>query len=128
MAGLLGAYFGFMLSWTRFVDYDVITAALRFENFYLWGMFVSGTATAFLGLQILKSLKVKTLAGRSAVRWERSKVRREHLIGGAIFGVGWAITGTCPGPAIAQIGLLHFAGIFTLAGIMIGIELQDRMP
>ena len=45
-------------------------------------------------------------------------------MGSALFGIGWAVAGTCPGPAAAQIGQGHLAGLFTSAGIFVGVALQ----
>ena len=56
--------------------------------------------------------------------WRTTPVRPAHVVGGLIFGVGWAIAGTCPGPAAAQIGQGHLAGVFTSAGIFAGVWLQ----
>ncbi len=125
LAGLLfGVGFGFWLCWTRFTSYDVILGGLRFQQLYLWLMFGSAVVTAAIGLQVLRSLGARTWLDGVSVDWSTTSIRRAHLVGSAMFGVGWAVAGTCPGPAAAQIGQGHMAGLFTAAGIFAGVALQ----
>jgi uncharacterized membrane protein YedE/YeeE len=124
-AGLLfGIGFGFWLCWARFTRYDVILRGLRFQDRYLWSMFGAAVLTAALGLHLLRAAGGRTLLDRQPVGWSAVPIQRAHLIGSAIFGVGWAVAGTCPGPAAAQIGHGQLSGLFTAAGIFFGIWLQ----
>ena len=125
IAGLLfGVAFGFWLCWARFTSYDVILGGLRFEQLYLWLMFGAAVATAAVGLRLLRVAGARTAIDGSRVDWTTTPVRGAHLIGSAMFGIGWAVAGTCPGPAAAQIGQGHLAGLFTAAGIFAGVTLQ----
>ena len=127
IAGLLfGVGFGFWLCWTHFTSYDVILSGLRFEQLYLWLMFGTAVIGAAIGLQVAKSAGARTWLDGERVDWSISSIRRSHVIGSVMFGVGWAIAGTCPGPAAAQIGQGHFAGLFTATGIFVGVALQGR--
>ena len=125
IAGLVfGIGFGFWLCWARFTSYDVILAGLRFEQLYLWLMFGAAVVTAAIGLRVLRAAGARTWIDAAPVGWSTTPVRRSHLVGSAMFGIGWAVAGTCPGPAAAQIGQGHLAGIFTAAGIFAGVALQ----
>lgn len=125
IAGLLfGVGFGFWLCWTRFTSYGVILGGLRFERLYLWLMFGSAVVTAAIGLQLARSAGTRTWIDGARVDWTITPIRRSHIVGSAMFGIGWAIAGTCPGPAAAQIGQGHFAGLFTAAGIFAGVAVQ----
>lgn len=125
IAGLLfGVGFGFWLCWARFTSYDVILAGLRFQRFYLWLMFGAAVVTAAVGLRVLRAAGARTWIDGAPVSWSTTAVRRSHLVGSAMFGIGWAVAGTCPGPAAAQIGQGHLAGLFTAAGIFGGVALQ----
>jgi uncharacterized protein len=123
---VFGLAFGFWLSWTGFTSYDVITSGLLFENFYLWMLFPTAVAASAAGIWLLKISGVRTLSGAPVV-WERVQPRREHVIGAALFGLGWALTGACPGPAVAQIGKGQLAGLFTTAGILVGVYIRGRI-
>lgn len=122
---VFGLAFGFWLSWTGFTSYDVIMSGLLFENFYLWLLFPTGVAASAAGIWLLKLSGARTLSG-APIRWERVAVRREHLLGAALFGLGWALTGACPGPAVAQIGKGQLVGLFTTGGILLGVWLRGR--
>lgn len=124
VAGLIfGVAFGFWLSWTGFTSYDVIQGALLLREQYLWLMFPTAVAAAATGVWLLRLAGARTLTGEK-VTWGVPRVGREHVIGSAIFGLGWAFAGTCPGPAIAQLGQGHLIGLFTVAGIFFGVLLR----
>ena len=56
----------------------------------------------------------------------RSKPERHHLEGGALFGVGWAIAGTCPAPALVMVSSGAMLGLVAMAGLFVGLHLSDR--
>lgn len=124
-AGLFGAVFGAWLCWVGFTDYDVITEALLLRDFYLWQIFVTGVVVGGAGLWILKRFRARTLFEGVPVAWDSPALTPAHFAGAAIFGAGWAISGACPGPAIAQIGQGHLSGGFIVIGILAGVVLND---
>jgi hypothetical protein len=127
VAGLVfGIAFGFWLSWTRFTSYDVIQGALLFNDFYMWLMFPTAVVASAAGLWLLRLAGARTLATREPITWSRIAISREHVVGSALFGIGWAVAGTCPGPAIAQLGQGHLVGLFTVTGILIGVVIRGR--
>jgi uncharacterized protein len=126
-AALAGVAFGFWLAWTRMTDFDQIVGALLLRRSYLWLVFATGVVTAAVGLQVLRRLRVRTLATRVAVAWPTVRPQRRHLVGGALFGVGWALAGVCPGPIAAQLGEGRWSALFTLAGVFGGIALADAV-
>jgi uncharacterized membrane protein YedE/YeeE len=60
------------------------------------------------------------------VRWTLTRPTRQHVVGSAVFGVGWGIANTCPGPVAAQLGQGALWSLLTIAGIVIGIRVRDR--
>jgi uncharacterized membrane protein YedE/YeeE len=119
--------FGFWLAWTRMTDFDQIVGALLLRRAYLWLMFATGVATAAVGLQALRRFHVRTLATGVPVSWQTVRPQRRHLVGGALFGIGWALAGVCPGPIAAQLGQGRWSALFTLAGVFAGIALADAI-
>ncbi len=126
-AALVGAAFGFWLAWTRMTDFDQIVGALLLRRPYLWLMFATGVATTAIGLRLLRRLDVPTIVGRQPVRWPTVRPQRRHIVGAALFGVGWALAGVCPGPIAAQVGQGRLSALFTLAGLFVGIRAADRL-
>jgi uncharacterized membrane protein YedE/YeeE len=126
-AGLvLGIVFGIALSWTGMTSPEVIRSALLFEDSYLFLMFGSAVATAFVGLRILRALRARALLTGEPVEWSVQKPERRNVTGSVLFGTGWALSGACPGPVATQLGQGVAWSLFTIAGMVIGIVLYKR--
>jgi uncharacterized protein len=123
-AGLVGVAFGFMLSWSGLSDPDVIRRGLLFQEAYLFLLFFAAMGTATVGVQLLRRLRPRALVTRDPISVEALSPERRHVVGGAVFGVGWAIAAACPGPIAAQVGQGIAWGLVTMAGLVLGIMLH----
>jgi uncharacterized membrane protein YedE/YeeE len=123
---LVGVAFGFVLCWSGMVDPDVIRGALLLEQSYLFLFFASGVATASIGVELLRRSHARALLTGTPVDWPRERPQRRHVVGSAIFGVGWGLANACPGPVAAQIGQGMLWALPLLAGILIGVWLFQR--
>lgn len=115
-----GLGFGFIISRagaTRF-DYIRDMFLLRSPRLYV----VIGGAIA-VALPLFAWLKARGPKGRP---WPHRRLTPGTLPGAAVFGVGWAVTGTCPGPSVVQVGEGHFIALATVAGILFGNLLYER--
>lgn len=127
-AGLLvGIGFGFVLGWSRLTDYDVIRNMLLLREFDVFLMMGSAVGTAAIAARILRAAKILSLVDGSPISWTLTRPTRNHVYGSILFGVGWAISGTCPGPVAAQLGRGQLAALFTLAGIFAGVALHGYL-
>ena len=127
LSAFFGGMFGFLLCWLGFTQFDTIFGALTLSDLYLWKVFITAVVTAFVGLRVLRRSGAHTLVSGESIQWSTSQVNRFHIIGAAIFGIGWGISGTCPGPALAQLASGRLAGGFKCIGIFAGIALCDRV-
>lgn len=119
-----GTAFGFTLAGARLTDYDVIHRMLLFKDWQPFLVLASAIAVAAPLLLLLRRRGWRTpLGGQLAVA--TSAVHRRHLFGAVIFGAGWAVAGTCPGPAVAMVGTGHVLGVVVVAGLFGGIALRD---
>lgn len=123
IALLFGAGFGFMLSWARITDYDVIRNMLLFRELDVYFMMGAAMATAAVGVRLLRAAGVKAVVGGEPVNWTVTNPARHHVYGSLLFGLGWGIAGTCPGPIAAQLGQGQWAAWFTIAGVFAGVAL-----
>ena len=123
---LFGAGFGFLLSWGQFIDPDRIRDMLLLRDPYMWEMFATAVAVAFVALRLLKRARVRSLLTGEPVAWSTARPERRHVVGAAIFGVGWAVSDVCPGPVAAQIGQGIAWSVPLLAGVGLGILLSLR--
>ncbi|HUO57694.1 MAG TPA: DUF6691 family protein [bacterium] len=117
---VFGTLFGYFLSKARATDYDSIVDMFLCREFQLYGVILTAIAVVALGLFIIRRKGIKTKSGAplelETMDWEPSR-----LTGAFLFGAGWALTGTCPGTSLAQIGEGKLVAFFTVAGILAGV-------
>jgi uncharacterized membrane protein YedE/YeeE len=123
---LLGAAFGFLISWGQFVSPDRIRQMLLLEDSYMWVMFVAALAVGFVGMRLLRRFGARALLTGAPVSWTSARPERRHVVGAAIFGVGWAVSDVCPGPVVAQLGLGVGWALPLLAGVVLGVLVSFR--
>ncbi|MDE3058796.1 MAG: YeeE/YedE family protein [Bacteroidota bacterium] len=102
-----------------------------FKEAHMYLIIGSAVVVGALSIQVIKKLNVKTLQGEE-IRYQGKQFNKGFIIGGLIFGLGWAITGACPGPIFAQIGAGEYPAVFTLAGALTGAfvhhSLKAKLP
>jgi len=119
-----GLIFGFGLGYSHMARPEVVLNFLQFEDFGL--IFVMGGAAVVTGTVFAVATGVldrAPLTGRPYTRRLKS-FDRNVLIGGSIFGVGWGISGICPGAAYASLGVGNYPILFALAGMFLGAYAQ----
>lgn len=120
---IMGVAFGYVLIMSGVSNYDVIRDMFLFRSIHLYGVLAIGVGIAFVGVQLMRLGKVRALLTGEKIDMSVDKPSSRHIIGGLLAGFGWALTGACPGPALAQIGFGTLAGFFTVVGIFLGIYL-----
>ena len=123
---VVGLVFGFVLCWSGMIDPNVIREALLFENAYLFLFFGSAVLVATVGVELLRHWRARALLTGAPVSWTRERAGRRHVVGSALFGLGWGVANACPGPIAAQIGQGILWAIPLLAGVVIGVLLFQR--
>ena len=117
----LGVCFGFILIKSGVSNYDVIRDMFLVRSWHLYGVLCIAVGTTFLLTLAIKKFKVKALLTHEPIDLSVRVLTKDNIIGGLIGGLGWALTGACPGPALAQIGFGTLSGLFTVIGIFIGV-------
>lgn len=120
-----GLGFGFVLGWARLTEPDTIYDMLRLREPDVFLLMGSAIVTGAIGVRLLRRGRVRTLAGGQPVSWKTLPAHRDHVLGSALFGLGWSIACTCPGPVAAMIGRGQWAGMFVALGLFAGIGLRD---
>jgi uncharacterized membrane protein YedE/YeeE len=119
-----GLIFGFGLAYSQMARPEVVLDFLQFEDFGL--VFVMFGGAAVTGLAFFLAPRVlgrATLTGDSFERRLKS-FDRNVLFGGAIFGVGWGLSGICPGAAYASVGIGNVTILWAIAGMFLGAYAQ----
>jgi uncharacterized membrane protein YedE/YeeE len=126
-AGLgVGLVFGVTLSWSGLASPEVIRQALLFERSYLFLVFASAVLVAAAGLALLRRGKRRALVTGAPLEWTLERPARRHILGSALFGLGWGVADACPGPIATQVGQGIAWGVFTFAGVVVGVYLFLR--
>jgi uncharacterized membrane protein YedE/YeeE len=118
---LVGIAFGFFLTASGLGDYRTIHRGLLLQDPYIFLMMAATIATAMSGLWLVQ----RSGAG-AKMQLPHETPGRRHLVGGALFGVGFGVTATCPGITIAMAGTGGLYGLVVLAGILGGLALEGR--
>ncbi|MBV9472335.1 MAG: YeeE/YedE family protein [Solirubrobacterales bacterium] len=117
----LGLVFGVVLAWSGMTSPQVVREALLFERSYLFLFFASAVLVASVGLALLRRLRARALLVDAPIGWRPERPARRHIIGSLLFGIGWGICDSCPGPIATQVGQGIAWGLFTLAGVLLGV-------
>jgi uncharacterized membrane protein YedE/YeeE len=117
----VGLAFGAVLCWSGMTSPVVIRQALLFERPYLFLFFATAVLTSAVGLALLRRARPRALLTGAPVAWARERVERRHIVGALVFGVGWGVADACPGPVATQVGQGIAWGLFTFAGVVIGV-------
>lgn len=116
---LIGVVFGIVFVKAEIISWFRIQEMFRFQSFHMYGVIGSAIVTGIISIQLIKHLKIKSVHGETIII--PSKVfKKGQIIGGFIFGLGWAITGACPGPLFAQIGSGYTVVLVTLLSALTG--------
>jgi uncharacterized protein len=121
-----GAVFGFAISWGQFTDPDRLREMLLLRDPYLYLMMATAVAIGFVGVRVLRRLHVRALLTGTPITWTTARPERRHVVGAAIFGIGWAITDSCPAPIAGQLAQGVLWSVFTIVGVLAGIAMFFR--
>jgi len=117
----LGTIFGFALSRSGAADYNYVQGMFLFERFQLYGILATGVLFTAPGLWLIKR-RGRTIGG-TPVHIDLKPMNRGTIVGSLLFGVGWSITGMCPGPILVNIGEGKVYAVAALAGALVGAAL-----
>jgi len=128
---LIGAFFGVVLIKSEVVSWFRIQKMFRFEEAHMYLIICSAIAVGALSVFLIKKLQLQTVSG-GKIQITAKVFQKGTIIGGILFGLGWAITGACPGPIYAQIGSGEALALLTFVGALLGAYLyaylRPRLP
>lgn len=127
----VGMLFGIILVKAEVISWFRIQEMFHFQSFHMYGIIGSAVVVGAIAVFLIKRLGIKTIYGET-IDFQRKEFNKGQIIGGLLFGCGWAITGACPGPIYAQIGAGYLVVIITLlsaiAGVWVYGLIRDRLP
>lgn len=124
--------FGIVMSKSEAISWFRIQEMFRFQSFHMYGIMGTAVTLATLATYMIKKYKLRDIQGNPIVFHPKEKSIVRYLIGGTIFGLGWALTGACPGPLFVNIGHSYWVILIAIGGALAGTYtygvLKDRLP
>ena len=131
MVLLVGMYLGILFTKSEVAHWQRVHDMFLFREPYMYLIIGTAVVVAMISMLIIKRFGIKTIEGQP-IKYKPKPYHTGTIIGGILFGAGWAITGACPGPIYAQIGGGQWMAVFTLAGALAGMfcyaALKPRLP
>ena len=128
---LFGTVFGIILYKAEVISWFRIQEMFHFQAFHMYGVIGSAVATGMISIMIIKKKNIKTIYGE-AIDIIDKQFTKGTVIGGVMFGLGWALTGACPGPLYALVGAGYVSIAIALASAILGVYLygilKDKLP
>lgn len=127
----LGIVFGVVFVKAEIISWFRIQEMFRFQNFHMYGVIGTAVIVAGISVWLIKKFKTKTIYGEN-ITFHPKKFNKGQIFGGVIFGLGWAMTGACPGPLFAQIGMgtlvVGVVLLSAIAGTWVYGYFRDKLP
>jgi len=116
----IGILFGIVLSKGEIISWFRIQEMFRFQAFHMYGVIGSAVVLGVIAIQIIKRTHLKDNSGHLISMTTQEPGYARNLIGGTIFGLGWAITGACPGPLFILLGHEGWVFIIPILSAILG--------
>ena len=127
----VGVVFGIVFVKAEIISWFRIQEMFRLQSFHMYGVIGTAVVVGMISVWLIKKFRVKTIHGEE-IHFHPKKFNRGQVLGGIMFGFGWAMTGACPGPLFAQIGMGVFVtGVVILsaiAGTWVYGYFRERLP
>ena len=117
---LMGILFGFTLTKGEVVSWYRIQEMFRFESFHMYGVIGSAVVLGIIVIYLIKASGLKSIEGDTITINPKDASLPRYILGGSIFGLGWAMTGACPGPMFTLVGNGFLVFLVVIASAMVG--------
>ncbi len=128
----MGFFFGFVLIKAEIISWYRIQEMFRFQSFHMFGIIGSAIVVGMTSIWLMKRFRARALNGDNVTFKPKAATYPRYIIGGTTFGLGWALTGACPGPILALIGGGMSVFLVVLASAVLGTwvygVLRTKLP
>ncbi len=129
---LIGIAFGIVMAKSEAISWFRIQEMFRFQAFHMYGIIGTAVVLGLIGVAMIKKFKLKDFSGEPILFFPKEKTFYRYLLGGIIFGLGWALSGACPGPMVVNIGYgflsMTIVFLFAIAGTYLYGYFADKLP
>lgn len=117
---LVGTFFGIVMYKSEAASWFRIYEMFQFQSIHMYGLMGTALAVGIIIVQYIKRNKVKDMNGSPIVIADKDKGIPRYLIGGILFGLGWALAGACPGPMFVLTGAGYLPILVVILGALLG--------
>ncbi|MES2268970.1 MAG: DUF6691 family protein [Bacteroidota bacterium] len=117
---IAGVVFGIVMIKSEAVSWYRIQEMFRFQSFHMYGIIGTAVLLGIIAVYFTRRFRLKDYQGKAIIINNKDKQWTKYIIGGLIFGLGWALTGACPGPMFVTIGYGYFSMIIVVMGALSG--------
>ena len=117
---LAGVIFGIIMVKSEAVSWFRIQEMFRFQSFHMYGIVCTAVAVSAILLQVVTRIRIKNLDGNVISIPQKNQLYKAAILGGIVFGIGWAFTGACPGPLFVNLGAGYSVMIVPIAAAVLG--------
>ncbi len=129
---VLGILFGIVMAKSEAISWFRIQEMFRFQAFHMYGIIGTAVVLGVTGVSLIKKFNIRDFHGNPIIFYPKDKSITRYLIGGTIFGLGWALSGACPGPMVVNIGYGFFAMaivfLFGIIGTFLYGYFKEKLP
>ena len=129
---LIGTFFGIVMYKSEAASWFRIYEMFQFQSIHMYGLMGTALAVGIIVVQYIKRNKVKDITGNPIIIADKEKSIPRYLIGGILFGLGWALAGACPGPMFVMTGAGYFPILVVILGAVLGTWfyglIKDKLP
>ena len=124
---IAGVVFGVIMAKSEAISWYRIQEMFRFQSFHMYGIIGTAVILGTLSVYLIKRFDIRDWQGNAIVIPDKDKSWTKYILGGLIFGLGWALTGTCPGPMFVNIGYGFITMIIVVIGALAGTYLYGLL-
>lgn len=117
---VIGIFFGIVMFKSEAASWFRIYEMFQFKAFHMYGIIGSAVGLGIIVVQLIKRYKIKSFYGEQIVFTPKDKGISRYIIGGIIFGLGWALAGACPGPMFTLVGAGYVPILVVIAASLFG--------
>lgn len=128
----VGILFGIVMTKSEAISWFRIQEMFRFESFHMYGIIGTAVVVGAIAVQLIKRMNGKTIDGNEIKLNDKQFSIPRYLLGGTVFGLGWAMTGACPGPMFTLLGNGVFSILIVILSSVLGTYvygiLRSKLP
>jgi hypothetical protein len=127
----VGVGFGIIFVKAEIISWFRIQEMFRLQSFHMYGVIGSAVLVGLISVFLIKKFNIKTIYGETII-FHPKEFNKGNIYGGILFGLGWAVTGACPGPLFAQIGsgatVIAVTLLSAIAGTWVYGYVREKLP